>query len=115
MRTELVETQTQKDEGRRRFQDLFGVGPVLIGHLALPGILPRTGGFGKYCVTDCTCSAISRPPIRAISSSASSRPEETPPPVTRFRSTTKRGYPRATLTAGKDFRHGMKAQCVVAL
>ena len=46
---------------------------------------------------------------------ASSRPEETPPPVTRLRSTTKRGLPSATWISGKACRQGMNAPWVVAV
>ena len=49
-----------------------------------------------------TACAWSVPPMSSISFSASSRPDERPPPVSRLRSSTKRGCPSTTFTLGNS-------------
>jgi hypothetical protein len=45
---------------------------------------PETGGSGKYCVIRCTPSAIFWSKRSVISLSASSSPDDIPPPVSRL-------------------------------
>lgn len=55
--------------------------------------------IASYSVTISRHNTIRPEPARiSTSASASSRPDEMPPPVRRLPSTTKRGWPRATLT-----------------
>src|SRR3954471_1164107 len=93
----------------------------VIGHCDVTGIAPITGGFGKYWVATCTSSAAASPNSKEISFNASSRPAEMPPPVNRFSvgsllcETTKRSCWVSTVIASNFRRHGINAQCVVAL
>lgn len=84
-------------------------------HAGVLGILPSTGGTGKYWVVTWTSVAVLSLKSRAMRCSASSRPEDMPPPVSRLPDSTKRGWPLATLIAGKRRRQSTNAQCVVAL
>src|SRR5262249_40956507 len=63
--------------------------PAIAGHQrtgqdGASGMVPSTGGTGKYCVVTCTAVAVSSPNKRQMSFNASSSPEEMPPPVRRL-------------------------------